>query len=66
MRDVHAFHAGERNICWCAASCPRNPNWVTTTPSAAASSSWNQELPTTATPHQIRANAVTARAIRLQ
>ena len=57
IRAVQSFHAADANICRWAASCPRKPNWVTTTPSATASNSWNQESPRATTATQIATNA---------
>jgi hypothetical protein len=66
MREVHSFHALEANIWRWAPSCPRNPNWVTTSPSTAARISWNHELPSMMIAAQTSANAAIQTAMRLQ
>jgi hypothetical protein len=63
---IQSFQRAETNICRCAASWPRKPNWVTTTPSAAARTSCHQESPRSTTPTQIATNAATVMAIRRQ
>ena len=55
--EYHSFARLLSKICRCAASWARNPNWLSTTPRTAATTSWYHESPS-----QMTAATVSSRA----